>query len=31
MTVMDAMQMYHMFMVWLHSTGVLPPMPMMPM
>ena len=28
---MDAMQMFHMFMVWLHSTGVLPPMPMMPM
>ena len=28
---MDAMQMFHMFMMWLHSTGVLPPMPMMPM
>ena len=29
---MDAMQMFHhMFMMWLHSMGVLPPMHMMPM
>ncbi|MBA8963242.1 hypothetical protein JOJ86_004458 [Rhodococcus percolatus] len=31
MTVMDAMPMFHMFMMWLHSMGVLPPMHMMPM
>jgi len=28
---MDAMQMFHMFMMWLHSMGILPPMHMMPM
>jgi len=28
---MDAMQMMHQFMMWLHSMGILPPMNMMPM
>ncbi len=28
---MDAMQMFHMFMMCLHGTGILPPMQMMPM
>jgi hypothetical protein len=30
-TTMDAMQMMHQFMMWLHSMGILPPMNMMPM
>ncbi|OYD71021.1 hypothetical protein BDB13_4673 [Rhodococcus sp. OK302] len=28
---MDAMQMFHMFMMFLHGMGILPPMQMMPM
>lgn len=30
-TAMDAMQMFHMFMMCLHGMGILPPMQMMPM